>query len=415
MNQINLDALLQIGSGRTQPILQSLKLTPDTLYQALLNIGSDGAGQLHVATPQGPVQIQLTPQQTALLLQATPQSPAALQNQALANQATATQVTLNGQLQGQLVGQVAGQQSGTPLSQQPGQQLGQSSVQLSGQLSGQISGQGSGQQLPVGNQPSPAANKPLPLQLLLQPGTQGLLQIQTQPAPVQIPLQPSQLLQLLGSQQQQPLTIPVQLQRLQQQLILTLPNQQQLQLPASWIEGAADWPAQQPKLAQLTVQLVQGQLKISVTLQDAPAERTQPSAGQSSAGQVSAGQSSAGTGKPSATQQHTIAPLNTTLPDKPAASATTPQTAATSATPNQARIKARIKAQNHSCLPLHKPPRYCRCWLKHCNLVRFRSTTANYSLANWNCLIPTPKPLHCQIGNCRRCRSPEKRRPGNYN
>ncbi len=240
MNQINLDALLQIGSSRTQPNLQSLKLLPDTLYQALLNIGADGAGQLHVATPQGAVQIQLTPQQTALLLQATPQSPAALQNQLVANQALATQVTLNGQLQSQL----SGQNAGSLPSQQP-----------------------------------PAPNSALQLQLQLQPGVQGQLQIQTQQAAVQIPLQPSQLLQLLGSQQQQPLTILVQLQRQQQQLLLTLPNQQQLQLPASWLEGAADWPAQQPKMAQLTVQLVHGQIKISVTLQDIPAERAQSGAG----------------------------------------------------------------------------------------------------------------------------------------
>lgn len=258
MNQINLDALLQIGSGRTQPNLQSLKLTPDTLYQALLNIGSDGTGQLHVATPQGPVQIQLTPQQTALLLQATPQSPAALQNQVVANQVLATQVTLSGQLQGQLTGKLSEQASG----------------QVSGQASDPRTRPDAGQQLPIGNQPSPAAHKPLTLQLLLQPGAAGQLHIQTQQAPVQIPLQPSQLLQLLGSQQQQPLTMLVQLQRQQQQLLLTLPNQQQLQLPASWLEGAAEWPAQQPKMAQLTVQLVQGQLKISITLQDAPTERS---------------------------------------------------------------------------------------------------------------------------------------------
>jgi len=241
MNQINLDALLQIGASRTPPNLQSLKLTPDTLYQALLHIGSDGAGQLHVATPQGPVQIQLTPQQTALLLQAAPQSPAALQNQVVANQALATQVTLNGQLQGQLSAQLAGQM----LDRQAGN-----------------------------------TNQPLQLQLQLQPGAQGQLQIQSQQAPVQIPLQPSQLLQLLGSQQQQPLIILVQLQRQQQQLFLTLPNQQQLQLPVSWLDGAADWPTQPPKVAQLTVQLVQGQIKISIALQEKPTESAQSNSAQ---------------------------------------------------------------------------------------------------------------------------------------
>lgn len=273
MNQINLDALLQIGSGRIQPNLQSLKLTPDTLYQALLNIGADGAGQLHVATPQGPVQIQLTPQQTALLLQATPQSPATLQNQAVVNQALTTQVTLNGQLQGQLSGQ-------------------------SGQLA-------SSQQPPLGN-------SALQLLLQLQPGAPGQLQIQSQQAPVQIPLQPSQLLQLLGSQQQQPLIMLVQLQRQQQQLVMTLPNQQQLQLPTSWLEGAADWPVQPPKMAQLTVQLVQGQIKISVTLQDTPPTRDQPSAGAVT---------------PGTDKQSTTAPLSgpTTLPTAAASQIQKPQ------------------------------------------------------------------------------------------
>lgn len=289
MNQINLDALLQIGSSRTQPNLQSLKLTPDTLYQALLNIGSDGAGQLHVATPQGPVQIQLTPQQTALLQQAVSQSPATLQNQAMANQALATQVTLSSQLPGQSSGS---------LSAEP-------SKQLTGQPTAQLPDKLLGQQLTAVSQQSPAANKPLQLQLQLQPGPQGQLLVQTQQAPVQIPLQPSQLLQLLGSQQQQPLTMLVQLQRQQQQLILTLPNQQQVQLPASWLEGAADWPEQQPKTAQLTVQLVQGQIKISVTLQDTPTERAQQNVAPE---------------KQTTARLNTTMPINPSAPDKPSAS-----------------------------------------------------------------------------------------------
>jgi len=240
MNQINLDALLQIGSGRSSPPLQHLKLTPDTLYQALLNIGSDGAGQLHVATPQGAVHIQLTPQQTAFLLQATPQSTTALQNQLIANQALATQVTFNGQLQSQFAGQSAGA---------------------------------------VSNQQPPTTHSALQLQLQLQPGPQGQLQIQAQQAPLQLSLQPSQLLQLLGGQPQQPLTMLVQLQRQQQQVLLTLPNQQQLQIPATWLDGASDWSVQQPKTAQLTVQLVNGQLKISIRLQEMPAERVSPNPG----------------------------------------------------------------------------------------------------------------------------------------
>lgn len=292
MNQINLDALLQIGSGRTQPSLQSLKLTPDTLYQALLNIGTDGAGQLHVATPQGPVQIQLTPQQTALLLQATPQTPATVQHQLSANQALATQVMLNGQLQGQ--------PSGLPMGQTPGQQA------------------------PINTQ--------LQLQLQLQPGAQGQLQLNAQQAPFNIPLQPSQLLQLLGSQQQQPLTMLVQLQRQQQQLLLTLPNQQQLQLPANWLDGAADWPVQQPKLAQLTVQLVQGQLKISITVQDAPAERRQPSAG---------------TTQQASDLLKTTLPAATLLADK--ALVTTPQGAASSASQKPQVFTA---AQTNALLPV---------------------------------------------------------------
>lgn len=293
MNQINLDALLQIGSGRPQPNLQSLKLTPDTLYQALLNIGADGVGQLHVATPQGPVQIQLTPQQTALLQQAVSQSPATLQNQLMANQALATQVTLSSQLPGQFSGS---------LSAEPSKQL---TGQLTGQPTAQLPDKLLGQQLPEGSQQSPAANKPLQLQLQLQPGSQGQLLVQTQQAPVQIPLQPSQLLQLLGSQQQQPLTMLVQLQRQQQQLILTLPNQQQVQLPASWLEGAADWPEQQPKTAQLTVQLVQGQIKISVTLQDTPTERAQQNVAPE---------------KQTTARLNATMPFNSSAPDKPSTS-----------------------------------------------------------------------------------------------
>lgn len=124
------------------------------------------------------------------------------------------------------------------------------------------------------------------LQLQLQPGTQGQLLIQSTATPIQLPLQSSQLLQLLGSAQQQPLTFQVLLQRQQQQLLMTLPNQQQLQMPASVIEGAADWTAHSPKLAQLTIQLVQGQLQISVKVQEVPAESAQPGMTQTKAQRV---------------------------------------------------------------------------------------------------------------------------------
>lgn len=241
MNPINLDALLQIGSSRTQPVLQSLKLTPDTLYQALLHIGSDGAGQLHVVTPQGPLQIQLTPQQTVLLLQSNTSGHSTLQL------AQATQVTLNGQIQGQ-----SQSPSTNPV---PGQTSPASQALAPSQLLSQIQ-----------------------LQLQLQPNASGQLLIQSLQVPIQLQLQPSQLLQLLGSLQQQSLAFPVQLQRQQQQLLITLPNQQQLQIPASFIEGALEWPAQTPKMAQLTLQLIQGQLKISVTMQDAGALRLLPDA-----------------------------------------------------------------------------------------------------------------------------------------
>jgi hypothetical protein len=236
MNPINLDALLQIGSGRTQPILQSLKLTPDTLYQALLHIGSDGVGQLHVVTPQGPLQIQLTPQQTTLLLQSNTSGHSTLP------QAQGTQVTLNGQIQGQ--------SQSLSTNAVPGQTSSSPQVLVTSQLLSQIQ-----------------------LQLQLQPNAAGQLLIQSQQVPIQLQLQPSQLLQLLGSLQQQTLTFSVQLQRQQLHLLMTLPNQQQLQIPASFIEGATEWPTLTPKMAQLTLQLIQGQLKISVTMQDAGAGR----------------------------------------------------------------------------------------------------------------------------------------------
>ncbi|MBU2429024.1 MAG: flagellar hook-length control protein FliK [Gammaproteobacteria bacterium] len=298
MNQINLDALLQIGTSRLPASQQSLKLTPDTLYQALLHIGNDGGGQLHVVTPQGPVQIQLTPQQTALLLQSTPQGQTLTPNQSLA-----TQVTLQGQLAGQ-----AQSATTSTAAQTPGAQI-------------------------------PATNTPLQLQIQLQPSAAGQLELQSQRPAVQIPLQPSQLLQLLGSQQQT-LTVQVQIQRQQQQLLLTFPNQQQLQIPATWVDGAADWPAQPPKLAQLTVQLAQGQLKISVTVANPRQQPTQA---------TEQGQGSIGATKSATVLSPTL--FNTQL--NPAKPATTAQANALAAAATGQSLKPQVlsAAQTTALLP----------------------------------------------------------------
>ncbi len=83
MNQINIDSLLSIGnSTKIEP---QLKIDTTQLYQALLKIGSDGSGQLQVATGNTPIKIALTTADLQQLVR--PQNTAS------------AQVTLSGQLQ----------------------------------------------------------------------------------------------------------------------------------------------------------------------------------------------------------------------------------------------------------------------------------------------------------------------------
>lgn len=215
MNQINLDSLLHIGSTVNQTATTSplapLKLSPDTLYQGLLNIGRDGSAQLQMSTPQGQVQIKLSPDQTALLL--------AGQGTARVSQGQANPAIPNSQ-------QYA--QQNNPLVSQ---------VKLNLAI----------QQLPSG---------------------QLQLDIQAPAAPTAaVSLTATQLLNLLGpGKDVRQLQFEVQLRRTGDQLILQLPNQRQLQLPLSFLPESNNWPEQQPQQALLKLDVKQDQLQIKLQL-----------------------------------------------------------------------------------------------------------------------------------------------------
>jgi len=237
MNQINLDSLLHIGSSQptaanTSP-LAPLKISPDFLYQGLLNIGRDGSSQLQMSTPQGPVQIRLTPQQTALVLAG--QNPTAV-------------------IPGQGSDQSAASNQSASLNQsQPLQQSAlQSALQNStNNLASQLKLQLTMQQLPSG-------------QIQLQ------VQLQTQPQQTSVPtvaLTAAQLLDVMGAKgESNLLQLAVQLKRVGDQLLLQLPNQRQLQLPLSFLPQSKNWPEQQPQQALLQLEVKQQQLQIKLQL-----------------------------------------------------------------------------------------------------------------------------------------------------
>ena len=218
MNQINLDSLLHIGSTVNQTATTSplapLKLSPDTLYQGLLNIGRDGSAQLQMSTPQGQVQIKLSPDQTALLL--------AGQGTARVSQGPANPAIPNSQ-------QYA-QQNNTLVSQ-------------------------------------------LKLNLAIQQLPSGQLQLDIQAPAVPtaaVSLTATQLLNLLGpGKDVRQLQFEVQLRRTGDQLILQLPNQRQLQLPLSFLPESNNWPEQQPQQALLKLDVKQDQLQIKLQLMPA--------------------------------------------------------------------------------------------------------------------------------------------------
>ncbi|WP_306523350.1 flagellar hook-length control protein FliK [Rheinheimera sp.] len=233
MNQINLDSLLHIGSTVNQTATTSplapLKLSPDTLYQGLLNIGRDGSSQLQMSTPQGPVQIKLTPQQTALVL---------------AGQNTTAVMTPQGVSSGE--GSASNQSQALNQSALSGFQQN-----TTNNVAGQIKLNLAIQQLPSG-------------QIQLQ------VQLQTQPQQTPFPtvaLTAAQLLDVMGAKgENNQLQLVVQLKRVGNQLLVQLPNQRQLQLPLSFLPQSKNWPEQQPLQALLQLEVKQHQLQIKLQL-----------------------------------------------------------------------------------------------------------------------------------------------------
>ena len=254
MNQINIDSLLQIGSGAK--IEQSLKLDSSQLYQALLQIGRDQDARLTVQTPQGPLQIPL-PQTTAQQILQTAQ-------QLIAAATPQTQTTT--------------QQTQTAT---PAQQPGNSQTQTQNQLP----------QQPVTPQASSAASSAQEVKLFVQLQPLGvdqlLLTLRQAGKTVTVPLQVNQLLQLLqqpapGPQQHfsvqaqqlaanseaNKLQWPVQLSRQGQQLLIQLPQGQPVAVDLALLPQAKQWPEQRPVTASLELQQQQGQLKLQLQLTD---------------------------------------------------------------------------------------------------------------------------------------------------
>ncbi len=254
MNQINIDSLLQIGSGAK--IEQSLKLDSSQLYQALLQIGRDQDARLTVQTPQGPLQIPL-PQTTAQQILQTAQ-------QLIAAATPQTQTTT--------------QQTQTAT---PAQQPGNSQTQTQNQLP----------QQPVTPQASSAATSAQEVKLFVQLQPLGvdqlLLTLRQAGKTVTVPLQVNQLLQLLqqpapGPQQHfsvqaqqlaanseaNKLQWPVQLSRQGQQLLIQLPQGQPVAVDLALLPQAKQWPEQRPVTARLELQQQQGQLKLQLQLTD---------------------------------------------------------------------------------------------------------------------------------------------------
>lgn len=245
MNQINLDALLHSQATVTGGPLSPLKLQPDLSYQAMLGQGRDGQSQLQISTPQGIALVSLSPTQAALL------------NSALGAIQHASSLPLTRAATSTLA-------SGTAISLQLTPQL---TVQLT-PAKAPVTGADTSQQ---------NTQTRFQLQLTPQPDGQLLLQPQAKVSTQMFNIAPVQLLQLLqplaaaqrtasDTTASNPLTLPVTFQRQDQQLLLTLSNQRQIQLPLHWLPAAAHWPAQTPMAAQLLLQATAGQLQVQILL-----------------------------------------------------------------------------------------------------------------------------------------------------
>lgn len=256
MNQINIDSLLQIGSGAK--IEQSLKLDPSQLYQALLQIGRDQDARLTVQTPQGPLQIPL-PQNTAQQILQTAQQLIAAATPQIQTTAPQTQVA-------------------TPANTLA-QTAGSSQTQTQNQLA----------QAPVAPQSSGIVTSAQEVKLFVQLQPIGVDQLQLTVRHAgktfTVPLQASQLLQLLqqpapGPQQHfsvqaqqlaansdaNKLQWPVQLSRQGQQLFIQLPQGQPVAVDLDLLPQAKQWPEQRIVPARLELQQQQGQLKLQLQL-----------------------------------------------------------------------------------------------------------------------------------------------------
>ncbi|MFN6263599.1 MAG: flagellar hook-length control protein FliK [Chromatiaceae bacterium] len=268
MNQINIDSLLQIGSGAK--IEQSLKLDPSQLYQALLQIGRDQDARLTVQTPQGPLQIPL-PQNTAQQILQTAQQLIAAATPQIQTTAPQTQVA-------------------TPANTLA-QTAGTSQTQTQNQLA----------QAPVAPQSSGIVTSAQEVKLFVQLQPIGVDQLQLTVRHAgktfTVPLQASQLLQLLqqpapGPQQHfsvqaqqlaansdaNKLQWPVQLSRQGQQLFIQLPQGQPVAVDLELLPQAKQWPEQRIVPARLELQQQQGQLKLQLQLPPPgkPGDTSQP-------------------------------------------------------------------------------------------------------------------------------------------
>jgi hypothetical protein len=237
MNQINIDSLLQIGSGAK--IEQSLKLDPSQLYQALLQIGRDQDAHLSIQTPQGPLQLTL-PTNTAQQIMQTAQQLIAAATPATQNSAENRTNT---------IAQANGKTTETKVFVQL-QPLGTDQLQLTVRLAGKT--------------------LTIPLQ------SAQLLQLLQQPAPGPQQHFSVQAQQQLAKTDSLSLQWPVQLSRQGQQLQIHLGQGQPLNVDITALPSAKHWPEQQSQPARLQLGIEQGQIKLQLQLEPARSGPAQP-------------------------------------------------------------------------------------------------------------------------------------------
>ncbi|TXH94917.1 MAG: flagellar hook-length control protein FliK [Rheinheimera sp.] len=259
MNQINIDSLLQIGSGAK--IEQSLKLDPSQLYQALLQIGRDQEARLSIQTPQGPLQVALPTNTAQQILQTAQQLIAAATPASTQATASATAVPVQNLQNGQnsadikssanaiIAGSNTGKATETKVFVQL-QPLGTDQLQLTVRLAGKT--------------------LTIPLQ------ASQLLQLLQQPAPGPQQHFSVQAQQQLAKTDSLNLQWPVQLSRQGQQLQIQLGQGQPLSIDIAALPSAKHWPEQQLLPARLQLGIEQGQIKLQLQLEPARPGPAQP-------------------------------------------------------------------------------------------------------------------------------------------